>query len=328
MPIRVLSASDVRASLPMPAAIDAMRAAFGELSAGRADLPRRMAVPIPNGDAVLLVMPGRCDVPLGLGGKFVSVFPQNRERALPLVHAAVLLLHPATGEPYALLEGRALTAIRTGAASGLATELLARSDAKRVAIIGAGVQARTQLEAIACVRDLEEVFVYSRTRTHAERFAEEMAGRGSIPDRVSARESAREACRRADIVCLATTSSTPVVRADEVAAGSHINAVGSYAAGMVELDPTVVARARVFVDQRAAAIAEAGEIIAALDRGLIQATDLVELGEVVNQVAVGRRVTEEITVFKSVGVATQDLCAAGRAVLEAERTGLGVVNDF
>lgn len=328
MTLRVLSASAVRASLSMPAAIDAMRPAFGQLSAGSVDLPLRTVLRVPDGDATLLVMPGRCEVPLGLGGKFVSVFPHNRERTLPLIHAAVLLLSPTTGEPYALLEGTALTAIRTGAASGLATDLLARPDATRVAIIGSGVQARTQLEAVACVRNIEEVNVYTRTRAHAERFAEEMAGRGSIPDRVSVRGSAREACARADIVCVATTSSTPVLLADDIAAGSHVNAVGSYTARMVELEPEMAARARVFVDQRTATMAEAGEIIAALGRGLIQAGDLTELGEVVNGKALGRRDTAEITLFKSVGVATQDLCAAGRAVVEAERMGLGVVIDF
>ncbi len=328
MPIRILRAADVRAALPMSDAIDAMREAFGQLADGRADLPLRLRVDVPKRDAVMLIMPARCETPRGLGGKFVSVFPENSNRGLPLIHATVVLLSPDTGEPRALVEGTALTAIRTGAASGLATELLARSESRRVGIIGAGVQARTQLQAVCCVRDIAEVRVFSRGKEEAQRFADEMAESHDIPNRIDVVSAARAAVREADIVCVATTSSSPVVRADDVPAGCHINAVGSYTPQMIELDPALVARSRVVVDQREAAMAEAGEVIAAVTRGLVPEHEVVELGAVVNGASAGRRDGNEVTLFKSVGVATQDVCAADRAVSTAEQLGLGAVIEL
>ncbi len=321
--IRILTAEDVRAALPMRDAIDAMQEAFGQLSAGAAELPLRTSVQVPERDAVTLVMPGRCDVPYGLGGKLVSVFPPNADAGLPVVNAAVVLLDPRTGQVAALLEGGALTAIRTGAASGLATELLARPDANRVAIIGAGVQARTQLEAVCCVRKIESVAVYSVAG--AEEFAAEMAGTPGVPDTVRVCASAGEAAHDADIVCTATSSSEPVLRVDDVARGVHINAIGAFTPQMREIDPALVGTARVVVDQREAAMAEAGEVIAAVRAGLLAEADLVELGEVVSGDATGREDADQVTLFKSVGVATQDLCAGGRAVEHAEREGLGAV---
>ena len=236
--IRVLSADDVRAALPMRNAIGAMRDAFGQLSAGTAEMPVRTCVSVPARDAVTLVMPGRCDVPYGLGGKLVSVFPHNVHAGLPVVNAVVVLLDPETGQVAALLEGGALTAIRTGAASGLATSLLARPAAKRVALIGAGVQARTQLEAVCCVREIESVAVYALAG--AEEFAEEMAGRGDVPDVIRVAGSARKAAQDADIICTATSSSEPVLGVADVAPGTHINAIGAFTPEMREIDPALV----------------------------------------------------------------------------------------
>lgn len=324
--ILILSADDVRAALPMRDAIDAMRDAFGQLSAGTAEVPVRTSVSVPARDAVTLVMPGRCDVPYGLGGKLVSVFPHNVHAGLPVVNAVVVLLDPETGQVAALLEGGALTAIRTGAASGLATELLARPDARRVAIIGAGVQARTQLEAVCCVRQIESVAVYALLG--GEEFAEEMAGRGDVPDAIRVAGSAREAVQGADIVCTATSSFEPVLKADDVAPGTHINAIGAFTSEMREIDPTLFAEARVIVDQREASLAEAGEVIAAVRQGLLSEADLVELGEVVNGVAEGREADDQITLFKSVGVAVQDLCAGAKAVEGAGAKGLGSVIEL
>lgn len=324
VPVRILSAKEVREALPMRAAIDAMREAFGLLAAGRAEVPLRTQVRVPGQDAVAVVMPGRCDVPLGLGAKIVSVFPRNPAAGRPLIHAAVVLLDAETGEVAALLEGTALTAIRTGAASGLATDLLARPDARRVAILGSGAQARTQLLAVCCVRKVEAVSVYSRTPAHAARFAEEMAGAEGVPERIATSKSARDAAHGADIVCTATSAMSPVLWLDDVAAGTHINAIGSFTPEMVEIDPALVGRARVVVDQREAAMAEAGEVIAAVRAGLIAEKDLVELGRIVNGAPPGRTTKEEITLFKSVGLAVQDLCAGARAVAAARRSNLGI----
>lgn len=311
----------------MRAAIGAMREAFGQLSAGTVDLPLRTAIGVPANDGVVLVMAARCDIPLGLGGKFVTVFPENPRVGRPLVHAAVLLLSSETGEMVALVEGMSLTAIRTGAASGLATELLARPDAARVAVLGSGVQARAQLEAVCCVRQVQSVSVYSPTRAHAERFAREMARLPDVPDTVSVAPSALDAVGDADVICTATTSAQPVLSAGDVPSGAHINAVGSFTPEMRELDPALLGWARVVVDQRAAAMAEAGEVIAAVGAGLFEEQDLVELGEIVNQAAPGRTASDQVTVFKSVGVAVQDLCAGAKAVEQAAARGLGTVVD-
>ncbi len=325
----LLTATDVRASLPMPSAIEAMRDAFRCLAEGRAEIPLRTAVRIPERDAVTLVMPARCDLPLGLGGKLVSVFPGNPSRGLPLIHAAVVLLDPETGVPQALVEGTALTAIRTGAASGLATDLLARRDAAVLAVIGSGAQARTQVEAVCCVRNIEHVFVYSRTAAHAERLAREVQGKPPVPHDVRAVSSVAEAVREADVVCTATTSPDPVVSVEHVPPGTHVNAVGSFTPAIRELDPALIGRAElVVVDRRRAAMEEAGEVIAAVREGLVAEERLVELGSLVVGRATGRRSNEDVTVFKSVGLAIQDLAAAGRAVVAAEQAGLGIHVDL
>ena len=312
----------------MREAIDAMRDAFGQLSGGRAELPLRASITVPRENGVALVMSARCDVPFGLGAKFVTVYPWNPEAGRPLVHGAVLLFDPETGVPAALLEGTALTALRTGAASGLATELLARGDATRVAVIGSGAQARTQLEAVCCVRRVESVAVYSIDQPGAERFVQEMAGNRGVPRDVEVVGSAREAAREADIVCTATSSAEPVLGPDDVASGVHINAIGSFTPEMQEIDPSLIGGARVFVDQRRASLAESGEIIAAVRDGLIEERELFELGEIVNGEVRGRVDDAQITLFKSVGVAVQDLCAGARALERAAREGLGVEVEF
>jgi ornithine cyclodeaminase len=325
----LLTATDLRASLPMPSAIEAMREAFRCIAEDRVEIPLRTAIRVPGRDAVMLVMPARCDLPLGLGGKLVSVFPRNRARGLPAIHATVVLLDPDTGAPRALVEGTALTAVRTGAVSGLATELLARKDATVLAVIGAGAQARTQVEAVCCVRRIERVLVYSRTAAHAERFAEEVRGRGPVPGDVRAVASVADAVGAADVVCTATASPDPVLRVEHVRPGLHVNAVGSFTPAMRELDPALIGRADlVAVDQRAAAMAEAGEVIAAIELGVAEEGRLVELGDLVVGRVAGRSRGEDVTVFKSVGLAIQDLAAAGRAVEVAAREGRGIEVDM
>ncbi len=323
MPFHVLTAKDVQAALPMPHAIDAMRKAFSLLAAGQAEMPLRTALQIPNHEALTLVMPAYLPVGNRLGAKIVSVFPNNVNLDLPRVHGIVILLNAATGQPAALLEGTMLTAIRTGAASGLATDLLARPDASALAIIGSGAQARTQLEAVCCVRKIESVRVYSPNREHAEQFAAQMAGRDGAPASIEVAASASEAAAQADVVCTATNSSTPVIGPSDVRPGTHINAIGSYTPHMREIDPGLVRGAAVFVDQRLAALAEAGEIIECLHDGSLKESDLVELGEVVNGAQPGRKTPEQITLFKSVGLAVQDVTAAQQALTSALQKKLG-----
>ncbi len=321
--LRILTSEDVNRALPMAQAIEAMHTAFTSLAAGRVKMPLRTALKSWDEQSVSLFMPASVEEAGALGAKIVSVFPNNAQAGLPLLHGIVILLDSQTGEPAAILDGNSLTAIRTGAASGLATRELAREDAKCAAVIGAGVQARTQIEAVCLVRPIEVVRVHSRTRESAERFAAEMAGIRGVPRHIAVAESAAAAVKDAEVICVATTAHTPVLLESDVSEGAHINAVGSFTAEMIELDPELVAKCRVVVDQRQAALAEAGEVIAAIRNGLMSEAELTELGEVVSGEAPARREEREITLFKSVGLAVQDLCAARAALERAEESDLG-----
>ena len=303
----------------MAAAIEAMRRGFAAFSAGRAVVPLRQSIAGDGG--VTLVMPARLED--DVGAKLVSVFEGNRDAGLPVVSGAFLLLDGRTGLPRAVLEAGALTAIRTGAASGLATDLLARPAAGVLAVFGAGVQARTQVEAVRAVRPVREVRVIALDADHAAGFAAELEG-------VDARAVAdpAEALRGADIVVTATTSAEPVFPAGAVEPGCHINGVGSYTPEMREVPGELVGRARVVVDSREAALAEAGDIVGAIAEGRLAAEDLVELGEIVNGSAPGRQADGEVTFFKSVGLAVQDIALAGLVADRAEANGLGRVAEL
>ncbi len=318
--MRILDAEATRQALPMPALIAAMKRAFAALSAGEVVMPQRAHMRLPAAGGTLFSMPAWVHTSQGdaLAVKVVSVYPGNPQAGLPLVQAAVLTLDAATGRPLALLEGNVLTARRTGAASGAATDLLARPDSRTAAILGAGVQARTQLEAVCAVRPIQRAWVYAPTRAHAETFARQMSARLGIP--VQAAESPAQALEQADVVCAATTARGPVFSDADVRPGTHINGVGSYTPQMVELPPQTLGRAAVFVDSRAAALAEAGEIIQAIQRGLLNPAAMTELGLLVNGEAEGRTSPEQITVFKSVGVGVQDALAAQVALAQSAET--------
>jgi ornithine cyclodeaminase len=236
----------------------------------------------------------------------------------------VLALDSETGQPTALLEGGSITAIRTGAGSGAATDVLARPEARVAAILGSGVQARTQLEAVCTVRPIEEVRVYSPNEEHARRFALDRAGQGPVLQSVRVVSTPAEAVRGADVVCAATTSSTPVFDGRDLSPGAHVNGVGSYMPTMQEVDVETLKRALVVVDSRESALAEAGDLIVPLQAGLIaEAHIYAELGEILAGAKPGRTTPEQITFFKSCGIAVQDAVAARRALANAERLGLG-----
>lgn len=324
MDLRLLSATDIIASLPMAQAIAGMKYAFAQLSSGRADVPLRSHLDI-AGNGATLVMPAYLADSNDLAIKVVSVFPHNPQLGYPTIHALVLALDPATGNPLALLEGGSLTAIRTGAVSGAATDLLACPDARIAAIIGSGVQARTQLEAVCTVRPIETVRVFSLDRNQAQQFAADLAGKGPIPTLISVLDDANSAIKDADIICTATTSSTPVFDGEQVKPGAHINGVGSFTPEMQEIDTRAVQRALVVVDSRKAALAEAGDLIIPIESGVIRRDHIVaELGELVLGLHPGRTDAAQITFFKSVGVAVQDAAAASIAIGNALGNGLGI----
>ncbi len=323
MELRILSAKDVRAALPMPEAIAAMRQAFGDMARGRAQTPQRTRIATESG--VSLFMPAYLPEQGALAQKIVSVFPQNRGRGLPVINGLVIVLDAETGEPRALLEGASLTAIRTGAASGLATKLLARPDSRIFALIGAGGQAYDQARAVLAVRDVTEVRISSKSGTSAETLAQRLRQEG-----VNARAvDVRTAVQGADIITAATDSTTPVFLDADVADGAHINLVGAYTPQMQEAPAATIMRARVFVDDVMAAAHEAGDIIKLVRANLYAMGDVAgTLGQVVTGEKQGRTSPQEITVFKSVGLAVQDAAAAARALARAEAMGLGRVVSF
>ncbi|MCU0490648.1 MAG: ornithine cyclodeaminase [Chloroflexaceae bacterium] len=324
--MRILSAHDVRQAVPMAAAVDAVAAAFAQLSAGHATVPLRTRLDVPAAQAVSFFMPAHVADPAApaLGLKVVSVFPHNASLAIPTIHALVVLVDPTTGKALAALDGTYLTALRTGAGSGAATRHMARPESKVLVLFGAGAQARTQAHAVCAVRPIETIWIVNRTPTRAAELAETLRNDGlTAALRVAA--DARSALAEADVVCCATTSATPVFDDGDLRPGTHINGVGSFLHTMAEVPPATVQRARVIVDQRVAAWAEAGDLVQPHEAGLIGQEHVVgELGEVVSGHVAGRTSPEEITFFKSVGNAVQDLAVASLALQRAEAMGLGV----
>lgn len=329
MNIRILTAEDVRRALPMREAVEGMKQAYAQLSSGKADVPLRGRVAIAPHEATTLTMPAYLQESEALAVKIVSVFPHNSQRQESVIYGAVLVLDAQSGRPLALLNGGTLTAIRTGAGAGAATDVLARDDAKIAAIIGSGVQARTQLEAVCAVRTIVEVRVFSPNQEHATAFAAEMRGQGAIPAVVQVVDAVETAVRGADIICAATTSSTPVFSGEDVAPGTHINGVGSYTAKMQEVDVETIRKALVVVDNVEAVLDEAGDLIIPIQQGQFSKAQIAaELGEIIAGSKPGRLDANQITFFKSVGNAAQDAIAAQIALRNAEKLGLGTMVEL
>lgn len=314
-----LSAEDIQRAVPMSAAIDAVAAAFARLAAGGATVPLRTAVEVPEQDAVSLFMPAylapTTEQSAALGMKIVSIFPHNLARhQVPTINAVVMMIDPTTGQPRAVLDAGYLTALRTGAGSGVATRAMARPDSHVLALFGAGAQARTQALAVCTVRPIERILIVNRSRDRAERLVATLQQDG-ITAELAIATDARSALGQADIVCCATSSPAPVFDDADLRPGTHINAVGAFKPDMAEVPAATVARARLVVDQHAAAWAEAGDLIQARDAGLISADHAAgELGQLVTGQVIGRHRDTEITLFKSVGNAIQDLAVAAVAL--------------
>jgi ornithine cyclodeaminase/alanine dehydrogenase-like protein (mu-crystallin family) len=319
-----LSEADVRRALPMTEAIAAMQQAFVDLSEGRVTMPARSSMEVPETNGLMLIMPCHAAGMHHMSLKLLTQFADNGRVGLPLIQAVVLLVDAVNGRFLAVMDGTAITALRTGAASGVATRWLAQPRADTAAIFGAGVQARTQLEAVCTVRQIKQVRVFDCRPDAAQAFAEDMSARLGIP--VLAASSAVDALAGAQVVCTATTSPVPVFEDQDLVAGVHINAVGSWRPQTAEIPTDTVCRARVFVDHRVAALEEAGDLLMPLREGRITAEHIrPELGELIASRAAGRQTSDEITLFKSVGLAVQDLFAAARALKNARRLGIGTV---
>jgi alanine dehydrogenase len=326
MKLRVLSAADVRQALPMSRAIEIMRSAFGQLSANKVEMPLRPRLKTDRG--TLLLMPAFLRQSREVGFKMVSIWADNPSRGLPAIVGLAVVIDPDTGQPLALINGEALTALRTGATGGLAADLLARPETHMVAVFGAGVQARAQLEAVREVRQVEEVRIFDRISSSAETFAGEVMKWVDAP-MVSVATSPREAVMGAELVIAATNSESPVFAGRDLSPGTHVTGVGSYKPHMQEVDEVTVQKAKIVVDSLQACLAEAGDLIIPLEKRVISKLDIhAELGQIINGDRPGRESDNEITFFKSVGVAVQDVTAANEILRAAEPQGLGTVVEL
>lgn len=324
----LLNSDQVLKALPMDEAIDCMKQALSALSAGRVQLPLRTHIDLPQHSGTTLIMPAHVNSEDGdesLAVKVVSVFRNNMQRDLARIQAVVNVFDPETGVPIAIIEGATLTGIRTAAASGAATDVLARPDARRLAIIGAGVQARTHLAAICAIRDIEQVKIFAPRRQQVDVLIDEAVQECEMV----ACDTANEAISNADIICTVTTSQEPVFDAGNVSPGTHINAVGSYQPHVVEIPSETVSASRVYVDHSQSALEEAGDLIQPINSGAITGKHVQgEIGAVLLGSLPGRLGRNDITLFKSVGNAAEDAVAAQLVVTNAAKLGLGQSVDF
>jgi alanine dehydrogenase len=321
----VLTRNQVEALLDMDALIDALAPAMADLSLGRACVPRRVAAPVPEQEGLLAAMPGYVPSAGMLMSKLVSVFPRNAGTDLPTHQAVIVAFDPDTGRPAAVLDGTAITAARTAACSALSARLLARDDAAVLAILGTGVQARSHADAVRRVRPIRQIRIAGRDPTKAAALADELSATGETEVRAVA--SFREALRGADIACAATHAVEPVVRRAWLKPGVHVTSVGFNPAGR-DIDDATVAEALVCVESRDAALAPfpsgSNDLLMPIRDGVITADHIhAELGELVARVRSGRTSPEQITVYKSVGVAVQDAAAAALVLAAARRQGTG-----
>jgi alanine dehydrogenase len=317
----VLSGRDVEALLDPAELPDALAAAMADLSAGRASSPNRVGALVPERDGLLGAMPGYVPSLGVLAAKLVTLFPGNAGGPLPTHQAIIGVFDPETGEPLALMDATAITTLRTAAGSALSARLLARDDARVLAILGTGVQARAHAHAVPLVRDIAELRIAGRSRERAEALAAELRADG-LP--AAAAAGGEDAMRGADIVCATTHASEPVVRRDWLSLGTHVTSVG-YGR---ELDDATVAAALVVVESRASALAPkpagAVDLTEPVADGVIGADHVhAEIGELVAGTRPGRTSAEQITLYKSVGVAVEDAAAAALVLKRARESGAG-----
>ncbi len=320
--MRVIGHEDVIRLLPVRECIDLMADALAGLTRGAAFQPLRSVIHLSDGTGSLYTMPASIASPAAIAVKMVTVLPRNRRLGLETHQGVVVLFGVETGEPLAVIDAGAITAVRTAAVSALATQVLAREDANDLAVIGTGVQARTHVAAIGMVRAVRRVRAWSPTPERLRSFVNDAASLVEAP--VEAATSAREAVRGADIICCVTSARSPVVEGAWVAPGAHVNAVGASTPDARELDTALIARARVYVDRRESALAEAGDVLLPIAEGSVGVEHIRgELGEVLTGGVAGRESPDDITVFKSLGLAVEDVAAAHHVHAAAVRAGLG-----
>jgi ornithine cyclodeaminase len=320
--VLIVNQSEVAELLPMGECIEAMAAALTATARGEVLLPLRHVTMLPGGLGALAAMPAFAPSLGGIGVKVITVFPGNHGTAFESHQGAVLLFDAERGALQAIVDAGEVTAIRTAAVSAVATRALAREDASDLAILGSGAQARTHLEAMLLVRKIRRVRVWSPTAEHRDAFAEREGRRLGVTIEPTA--SAQSAVSKADLVCTATSARKPVLRGKWLAAGAHVNAVGASVKTARELDADAVRRARLFVDRRESALNEAGDFLIARDEGAVGDDHIRgELGEVLLGQVPGRESPDDVTLFKSLGLAVEDLAAVRLIVERARDRGLG-----
>ena len=327
MGVLVVGQAEVRRRLPMGECMELMAQVLGALARGETLLPLRQVLLLPGGQGAFASMPAWIADPPAVGLKVLTVFPGNHGTELDSHQGAVLLFETERGRLVSIQDASSITAIRTAAVSGVATRALAREDASRLALLGTGVQAETHLEAMIEARRLTQVRVWSRDPHHVERFAARAAERHSLP--VLGAKDAREAVHDADIVCTVTASREPVLHGEWLRDGCHVNAVGASLRTARELDTAAVVRSRLFVDRRESALHEAGDFLIPREEGAVTDAHIVgEIGEVLVGTVPGRRSPSEVTLFKSLGLAVEDVASAHRIHANALAGGGGAWIDL
>ncbi|MEA3173748.1 MAG: hypothetical protein QOF42_1159 [Gammaproteobacteria bacterium] len=327
MDIRVLRGAEVRELLPMAECIDLMQQTMIAVSEGRVVLPLRSILAMPGDRGMMGMMPGYLADPECFGVKLVSLIPRNQPPQYSSHLGLVLLFEAEHGQPVALLDAAEITAIRTAAASGLATRLLARSDAGDLALLGAGEQARSHLQAMLSVRPLRRIRVWARDRAKAQAFAAEQGAKLRIAIETCA--TVGEAVTGADLICTTTKAREPILQGEWLAPGVHLNVVGTSIAAAAEIDTPAVVKARFFVDRRESTVNEGGEYLRALRAGAITPAHILgEIGEVANGSKIGRSSPVDVTLYKSLGIAPQDLASAHHVLKKARDAGIGQVIEF
>jgi ornithine cyclodeaminase/alanine dehydrogenase-like protein (mu-crystallin family) len=328
MKVLILNHSGVARLLPMAECIVVMEEALAALARDEVSQPLRMALRPPGVDGLMVMMPAFRDGNQPLFGlKAICVFPGNASRGKDAHQGGVLLFRGETGELLALVNASAITAIRTAAVSALATRWLAREDANELAIIGAGIQARSHLEAISCVRSISRARIAARHFERAQAFVHEMQAKFGFP--IEAAATAEAAVSGADVIVTATTAPEPVIRSEWISPGAHINAIGTFSPKAREIDTATMAAATLFVDRRESALNEAGDYLLAVKEGAIGPDHIrAELGEVLIGAHPGRTSPDEITLFKSLGLAIEDLAAAASVYRKAEQQNSGTWVEF
>jgi ornithine cyclodeaminase len=322
MQVLIVNQAEVGRLLPMAECIAVMEDALSALARGEVLLPLRQVLMLPNGRGAFAAMPGHLSTPAAVGIKVITVFPGNHGTEYDSHQGAVLLFETERGRLLAVMDASSITAIRTAAVSAVATRALARADATTLGLLGTGVQATTHLEAMALVRPLRRVRVWSRDPAHVRKFVDRARARHDLD--VQAAATAREAVEDAEVVCTVTSAREPVLQGAWLRPGAHVNAVGSSVRTTRELDTAAVARARLFVDRRESALSEAGDFLVPRAEGAITDDHIqAELGEVLVGRAQGRRSAEEVTLFKSLGLAVEDVASAHRIHANAQASGAG-----